>query len=290
MANDPGPTVRRRRLGFLLRELRLAKEMTLEQVGEHMEHAASWASRIERGHVPVKQRDLRDLLDLYECDDEEMRAEMKALAKDSNEKGWWNKDASALSNPYQTYIGLETAATELRVYDALVINGLFQIEDYARALLSRGTPPGTGEEADRKVKVRMARQARLNADPRLKLRAIAGEGALRLMPGGPDIQVAQLQHLRETAANSPNVSLQVLPFSQGASPGMIASFTLIDLPAPDPGLAYIESLTGGIFEEDDDADQYRLLYDGLAMDASSRADSIQMIDTIIDEIQNQRKG
>ena len=286
MANDPGPTVRRRRLGFLLRELRLAKTMTLEQVGDHMEHAPSWASRIERGHVPVRQRDLRDLLDLYECEDAEMRREMAALAKNSKEKGWWNKDASALSNSYQTYIGLETAATGLCVYEALVIHGLFQIEDYARALLRRGTPPEIGEEADRKVKVRMARQSRLHTDPKLDLRAIVGEAALRLMPGGPVVQVSQLEHLRDMAVNLPNVSLQVLPFSQGANPGMVASFTLIDLPDPDPGLAYVESLTGGIFEEDDDAQQYRLLYDGLAMDALSRADSIQMIDAIIDEIQN----
>ena len=59
------PTVRRRRLGLILRGLREKANLTGEDVGIAIERSGSWVSRVETGRVGLRGRDLNDLLELY---------------------------------------------------------------------------------------------------------------------------------------------------------------------------------------------------------------------------------
>jgi len=117
------PTVRRRRLGLILRGLREKARLTGEEVGTAIERSGSWVSRVETGRVGLRGRDLNDLLELYKVEDRALSDELLALAREGKQRGWWSKYADTLFGPYATYIGFESEAAELLVYETLIVHG-----------------------------------------------------------------------------------------------------------------------------------------------------------------------
>lgn len=277
------PTVRRRRLGLILRDLRIQAELTCDEVGKELERSNSWVSRIETGRNALRARDLRDLLDLYRVEDPTLRAELESLARDGKQRGWWNRYGHSLSGPYATYIGFETEAQTLSNYNALVIPGLLQTEEYAKTLLRCGVPPESAVAAERVVKIRMTRQRRLTGDRPIQLNAIVDESVLRRAFGDPPMLHRQLERLLE-AVELPHVSIQVHPLAQAINPGMIASFSVLEFPPPDQPIAFTEGLTGQIIEEETEAARYTMVFNELRSAALSKADSITMIQKVTREL------
>ena len=124
-----------------------------------------------------------------------------------------------LPTGFGIYVGLEAEASSLRVYEAQVVHGLLQTEEYARAVMTTVRRRQTPEEIDRLVELRMQRQEVLSrADP-LELWIILDEAVLRRMAAPAHIMRQQLEHLCDVA-NWPNVTLQVLAFGSGLHPGL----------------------------------------------------------------------
>jgi transcriptional regulator with XRE-family HTH domain len=275
------PTVRRRRLGLILRGLRERAGMTGEEVGAAIDRSGSWVSRVETGRVGLRSRDLADLLELYQVHDPALAEQLTALAREGKQRGWWSRYAETITGPYATYIGFESEAAELLIYEAVLINGLLQTEEYARAALAASLIPiNTGDMVERKVKVRMARQAVLSRAQPLKVWAILDESVLHRRIGGAAVHRAQLKHLVEVSMLT-NVTIQVVPFDAGPHPGMIGSFTVVRFPsADDPDIVYIEGVSGDIFAEAEDALLYEEVFDHLRAAALSPADSRNLIDQL----------
>jgi hypothetical protein len=104
----------------------------------------------------------------------------------------------------------------------LRVDGLLQTEDYARAQLSIGLPP---ERVENEVKVRMARQQILGG--LLYGWFIIDESVLHRGRGGSEVMREQLAHLEAVAA-MPNITIQVLPFSDDSHPGGDAPITVVE--------------------------------------------------------------
>src|SRR6266536_91274 len=190
MANEQSPTVRRRRLALELRRLREAARLTCEEVAEHLECSASKISRVETGRVSVSPRDVRDMLELYGVPAQQ-RDSLVQLARDSRQKGWWHAFSDTIQPQFATYVGLESAAAEIRVYEVNLIPGLLQTEDYARTIIKAGTMNGNHEDVDRKVAMRMARQPALtSADP-----AMGRPFVILVFPERIDTDVVYLEDL-----------------------------------------------------------------------------------------------
>src|ERR1700761_1829281 len=135
--------VLRMRLGSQLRRLREAAGITPEQAGLEIRGSRSKISRLENGRVKLKSRDLTDLLTLYGVFDEDLRSKLLELARQSNAPDWWTKYSDILPDWFETYLGLEAAAATIRSFEVQFVHGLFQTEDYARAVtrLGRKTAP-----------------------------------------------------------------------------------------------------------------------------------------------------
>ncbi len=216
MAAEHSPTVRRRRLALELRRLREAARLTCEEVAEHLECSTSKVSRIETGRVSVSPRDVRDMLDLYGVSAQQ-GASLVQLARDSRQKGWWHAYSDTIQPQFATYIGLESAASEIRIYEVTLIPGLLQTEEYARTVIAAGTVGGDHEGTERNVALLMARQPLLTGDDPPRLWAVLDEAALRRTVGGAGLMRLQLDHLLDLA-RLPNVAIQVIPFGAGAHP------------------------------------------------------------------------
>jgi len=247
-----GPTVRRRRLGSELRRLRESQSIKLEEVAERLGLAPSTLSRIETGKAPTRTAYLNSMFEFYGVDDPGQRQILLEMAREGHRKGWWAVWDGVLPTGFGIYVGLEAEAASLRVYEAQVVHGLLQTEDYARAVMSTVRRRQTPDEIDRLVRLRMQRQEVLTRASPLELWIILDEAVLRRMEGPSDIMHEQLSHLYE-ASQWPNVTIQVLTFGSGLHPGMGGPFAIIEFPERfDPDVVYTEGVTGQAYMEERD--------------------------------------
>jgi transcriptional regulator with XRE-family HTH domain len=278
------PTVRLRRLAAELRTLRASAGLTRDEVVERTGINVATLYRIEHARVRPQTRTLRTLLDLYGAD-QEHQADLVALLRDARQHGWLHAYQNELPEQYTTYIGFEGEARSVWNYESLFIPGLLQTEDYARAVIRAVLPWASRDEVERRVEVRMERQEVLRNDNPLELWVIADEAALRRQVGGPAVMQAQLGHLLE-AAELPNITFQVIPFSDGAHAGMLGSFVFMQFAeASIPDVVYVDSMAGDLFlEAEADVRRYRLVFEHLRAVAASPDDSRSLVGAIIAEM------
>lgn len=132
------PTVRRRRLGSELRRLRESRSLRLEDVAARLDVAPSTVCRIEIGKAPTRTSYLAIMLDMYGVDDPDERRLMEDMAMDGQRREWWADCSDLLPAGVGSFLGLESAASEVRVFAADVVPGLVQARGYAAA--ARGQP------------------------------------------------------------------------------------------------------------------------------------------------------
>ncbi|MCD9903782.1 helix-turn-helix domain-containing protein [Streptomyces cyaneofuscatus] len=266
MPSNVNPTVRRRRLGQELRRLRELKGMTAEEVAERLLVSQSKISRLENGRRSISQRDVRDLCGVYEVEDVRIVDSLMQMAKDSRQQGWWHAFGDI---PYSVYIGLETDAESLRVYEPQMVPGLLQTRAYAEALISGALPEAPPSDIEKRVNVRSRRQDRVNApDNPLRLWAVIDESALRRRVGDNQVMIDQLEHLVEQS-HLPHVTVQVLPFDMGAHPGINGQYAILEFPdAADSSVVYIEGVTSDLYlEKANDVQRYSVMYEHLRAQA-----------------------
>jgi transcriptional regulator with XRE-family HTH domain len=284
MASEQSPTVRRRRLALELRRLREAARLTCEEVADHLECSASKISRVETGRVSVSPRDVRDMLELYGVPPQQ-RESLVQLARDSRQKGWWHAYSDTMQPQFVTYVGLESAASEIRIYEVSLIPELLQTEDYARAVIRSGMMNSPPEDVERRVALRMARQPAITRDDPPKVWAVLDEAALRRRVGGAGLMRLQLEHLLAQAALQ-NVAVQVIPFGGGAHPAMGRPFIVLVFPERvDTDVVYLEDLTSALYLEDvADVDRYNVFFNHLRASALSFDDSSALVASVLKEM------
>lgn len=279
MPTNVNPTVRRRRLGQELRRLREIKGMTAEEVAERLLVSQSKISRLENGRRSISQRDVRDLCGVYEVEDHRVVDSLMQMAKDSRQQGWWHAFGDI---PYSVYIGLETDAESLRVYEPQIVPGLLQTRSYAEALINGALPEAPPSDIEKRVNVRARRQDRVNAPEHpLRLWAVIDESALRRLVGGKQVMIEQLEHLVEQS-QLPHVTVQVLPFDMGAHPGINGQYAILEFPdAADSSVVYIEGVTSDLYlEKANDVQRYSVMYEHLRAQALNVDQTRQFISDI----------
>ena len=273
----PSPTVRRKRLGIELRRLREQAELTCEDVGQRLECSGTRISRIETGRISVRPGDVRELLEVYGVSGAEAES-LVQLAREARRKGWWHTYGRVLPTWFEAYIGLESEAVRVRDFQSLVMPGLLQTEDYARAVLRAAPHAGSSTEIDRQVALRMERQKILSQAEPPGVWVVLSESVLRVHVGGPAVMRAQLRQLAGVAER-PNITLQVLPFGTVAHVHPVSPFTMLEFPdAADPAVVYLEHLTGSLFlENEDEVRRYRVIFDHLRAESLGTGESADLI-------------
>jgi hypothetical protein len=264
-----GPTALRILLGAHLRRLREAQGVSREDAGWEIRASESKISRMELGRVGFKERDISDLLSLYGVDDEEERERLLVLARQANTPGWWHRYGDVLPSWFQSYLGLEASAALIRTYEVQFVPGLLQTEDYARAVVLLGHGRARPEEIDRRVALRMQRQAILDRANPVQLWAVLDEAVLRRPIGSPQGMRAQLEALLE-ATTRPNIRLQIIPFDAGGHSAAGGAFTILRFPDQElPDVVYLEQLTSALYlDKRDDVEHYLDAMERLCVEAN----------------------
>jgi len=277
-----GPTVPRMLVGIQLHRFREAAGITPDQAAYEIRASRSKISRMENGLVRFKERDVTDLLTLYGVTDEKTRSGLVTLTRQANTPGWWSKYGDIMADWFEAYLGLETAASVIRTFELQFVHGLFQTEDYARAVTMLGHTSAPAQEIDRRVSLRLKRQDLLNGPTPPQVWSVLDEGALRRPVGGPAVMRAQLERLVEMSKLR-HVTIQVVPFSRGGHAAAGGSFTVLRFGEPEvPDVVYIEQLTSALYlEKREDVDHYLEVMNHLSTEALTPTQSAKFITEII---------
>jgi transcriptional regulator with XRE-family HTH domain len=149
---------------------------------------------------------------------------------------------------FRPFVDYEAAAKSLRLFEHVLVPGLLQTEEYARAVLAT-RPNSTPEEIDGLVAARLARQVVLDREdpPAPLLWVLLDEGVLNRPVAGRDIMREQLLALAQLPRA--NVTVQVVPYGAGGHSGLLGAFVIADL--DDSGsIVYMEDAAGGRVGED----------------------------------------
>jgi transcriptional regulator with XRE-family HTH domain len=273
------PSVRVRRLAAELLRLRKAARLSREAVTEKTGINNVTLYRLETARTRPQRRTLLALLDLYQVAGRK-RSELLELSLGAEYPGWLKRYQHELPEAYTAFISFEAEARSAHNYESLLVPGLLQTEDYARAVVKSGPSWVSDEEVERRVQTRMARQAVLTKHDPLTLWAIVDEAAIRRLVGGVEIMQKQARALLDWLTK-PHVTMQVVPLGAGAHAGMQGSFIHFDFPDPaDSDLVYVEGLTCDLFLDDHaDVRIYATAFEHLRALALSPADSVEMIAT-----------
>lgn len=263
-----GPTALRIALGGQLRRLRERCGISLEAAGEAIRGSHAKISRLELGRVGFKQRDLLDLLTLYGVTDPDERASFLALAQQANTPGWWHQYSDVLPPWFETYLGLEQAATVIRGYEPQFVPGLLQTADYARAVIRLAHGDERAEEIERRVALRTSRQRILTETDAPAVWLVVDEAALRRPYGNRTVLRGQIEHLLKIG-ELPTVTIQVVPYETGGHAAAGGGFAILRFAGPElPDIVYLEQLTSALYlDKRSDVDQYLGVMNRLAVQA-----------------------
>ena len=280
-----GSTVPRRQLGRYLSGLRAQAGLTVRAAAKELERSEPTMWRIEAGKTSVRSIEVEAMCRLYGAD-EKMTEALKALAKETKAKGWWQAYGDVLPEWFDLYVGLEAAANRISWYEPEVVPGLFQTEHYARALTLLDHPGADEGEVERRVQLRMERQAILKRpiDPPT-LRVVLGEAVVVSPAREPGVMAAQLRKLAEVS-ELPNVDLRIVPFSAGLHPGRTTgAFEILRFPVNGSGLesepptVYSDLYTGAIYlDKPSEVARYDQAFSGIwdaALDEDRSRDRIR---------------
>lgn len=272
------PTVRGRRLIREVTRLRHEAGLSMETAAARLGWSTSKMYRLENGRTRITIDDLADMLDTYGTTGSEQDRLIR-LCRDARAHGWWTAYADVFSG---SYIALEAEAAAIRTHAHIVVPGIFQTPDYARAVITATRSDTQAHDPERIVAARAARQRSLfaRAEPP-RVHAILDEAVLHRRVGEPGMMAAQLRELGE-AATRPDVTIQVLLFSSGTHAGMDGKFTLLEF-AEDPPVVYVEGLMGDVYLEADEAARFTNAWDRLIGQALPPAESRQLIAAIAKE-------
>jgi transcriptional regulator with XRE-family HTH domain len=288
MVLDPGPVVQRARLTAELQRLRRDAGKTQDEVARALDWSASKLIRIEGGNVRISTTDLQALLRHYGVTDEQRIAELSTLARGARERGWWTLYREHLDDAYSTYLGYELGASFIRSFSPLLVPGLLQTEDYARALTIEYKPAPVAETV---IEVRMQRQDRIfGRDDLPQQHYVLDEAVIRRRVGGqrdPGIMPRQLAHLLEMARR-PDITLELIRFDKGAHFGMRGEFTVLGFETGPTGVVYLENTQRPLTVTDgDEVASYLDAFDHLRQLALREDESIEFISAVTAEMQGE---
>lgn len=269
-------TVRARGLGVELKEMRIRAGLTTTLVGERLGWSASTVSRIETGKRGVTSEEVSAMMVVYQATSEE-RQRLIDLAREAHRPGWWESGEPSLPSQLSSLISFESQASAITDVAMILVPGLLQSGDYARAVMAK-----TGVEesiADARVAARIGRQERLHRDPAPLFEAFIDEAALRRSLGGPAVMLEQMNQLLRLSRQA-NISVRALPFAMEGHIGISGSFTFLEFERA-PTLVHLEHRRSSLFlDAPSDVDAFRTDVDTLTQNALSPAESADLVSEI----------
>lgn len=219
---DTGGTPRTRALAAALRREMEESGFGVREVARVLGLSHSTVSQWVNGRRVPSPDSLSALLAVIRVTGRK-RADILELAHNAADPNWLAVEPGA-SNQLAGVIECEKSATEIIEWTPWLITGLLQMPAYIHAIMS-GNSDRSGDEVDRRVRIRLERQKILRQPQPPKILAFIGEPGIRQIIGGRTAMIDQLDHLL-TVSRLANVHARVVPIGEGWHPGLTGPFLL----------------------------------------------------------------
>jgi transcriptional regulator with XRE-family HTH domain len=251
MDDSSSPLRLRRRLRTELLAARQKAGLTQQQVADAMEWSLSKMNRIEKAKSGITTNDLRALLRLYGITDNQRAEELLDLAREAKQRPWWRSYSDFASAELLELIEYQSASSAVSQFQANLVPGILQTEDYASAVLQAFYDENsTDERVAALVDLRTQRRRLLTSENAPRFYFVLDESVIHRPVGGPAVMSRQLQNLVATA-ELPNVTIRVIPFAAGLHLGMKGPFVVVQFDdAPDETIVFLEGQRGDFISDD----------------------------------------
>ncbi|ATL65875.1 Scr1 family TA system antitoxin-like transcriptional regulator [Nocardia terpenica] len=238
------PTVARWEIITRVKQRREEMSTTGPQIAKTLGFTSTYWSKVENEQRQLGADKFEILLDFLEFPPDE-RDELRQLREAGSQSGWWSQYSKIYSTDQLNLFGFEYGAEEIRDYESILIPGLLQTEEYARALIEADSIAIPAKEIERRIATRMRRQSRIgSADDAVRFVAVISEAAIAQQFGGPGVLRRQLDHLATLIRDNPDtVEVRIIPFTSRNGPIVGGcTFYLFEFPTPRLGpLAWFEA-------------------------------------------------
>ncbi|MEU3185350.1 helix-turn-helix transcriptional regulator [Streptomyces sp. NPDC006923] len=255
--------------GKLVRLHRDRAGLTQQELAEAVGYSSEQVASIEQGRRPAKSA-------FTEAAETALNAGgTLAVLQD-------DVDLAKLPAFFQDFALIETEAVSRYDFDPLLIPGLLQTEDYARALFSGHCPSLSEEIIEQHLDARLSRQKLLTRAPMVETCFIIGESALTSTVGDTEVMKAQLLHLLAQGSMR-NIEIQVMPSDCGFHPGLGGPMVILET-LEHRRVGYIESQDVGVVITDAaNVSAFGLRYGKLRTQALNAAESARLIQRVAGE-------
>lgn len=273
----PGTTPKARAIGTELRRARESAGYGLRELATELGTSHASLSRWETGQRAPRPEDVAVFLTAVNAPAEQ-REELIELARDPDGSHWLSINMPDRQRQLATLLEIERDATSITTVSPLLIPGLLQTGDYARAIMIAGGVDR--DEIDMRVAVRVGRRDAITRAHPATLRAYIWEPVLRQNIGGREVMTDQLGALLRYGEMS-NVDIQVIAAACDWHPGLEGLFALTEFDARDP-VVHLENRISGLFLHDpDEVKAYESAVDTISKVAMSPTESMRLIADVI---------
>ncbi|GAA0908559.1 helix-turn-helix domain-containing protein [Virgisporangium aurantiacum] len=282
------PYVRRRRLAAELIRLREEHGYSADRLAKAIGVARQRISRVENGHVRPDLDEVMRILDVLGVG-EKRWAQIMTIAREAQERGWWEKFADEMGPRQALYANLEAGAARICEYQMTLLPGLLQVPDYTAERI-RIDKADWSEQFDpaRALEARAGRQRLLVRPGGPCYEVIIDELAVRRPAAPPSVVGAQLRHLVDVGGQRAKTTIRVLPLTASISGHAVpkSAFYIYRYPDPgDPVVVAVDTVTSDlVLTEPADVTHYLNLYERLQDAALSATDSLTFLATVAKEL------
>ena len=215
--------------GAEVRRWRTAAGLSQEQLGQKVGYSGAQVGKVETSERAPSQ-DFAEGCDRVMPDARGLFQRLYQLARrwDGGYPSWFTQ-----------WVEAERRATSLRTWQPLLVPGLLQTPDYARALFLAWQGADSDDQLDQLVSARIERQSIFQRPDPPSLWAVLDEGVLHRCIGSPKVMHDQLTHLLAVSDRS-KIRVQVVPTGVGAHVGLLGAFSMATFENA-PGIVYLES-------------------------------------------------
>ena len=258
--------------GAEVRRWRTAAGLSQEQLGQRVGYSGAQVGKVETSERAPSQdfaegcdRAVPEACGLF------LRLYQLARRWDGGYPSWFTQ-----------WVEAERRASTLRTWQPLILPGLLQTPDYARALFLAWRGSDSDAELDQLVNARIERQAIFQPPNPPSLWAVIDEGVLRRRIGSAKVMREQLEHLIAVSERS-KITVQVVPADVGAHVGLLGAFFIASFENA-RGIVYLESPDEGQTTERPSAvAKITETFDMLRAEALPRAASQDLIRKVAEE-------
>lgn len=282
------PYVRRRRLAMEILRLRDEYGYSADRLASAVGVKRQTISRIENGHVRPDPDLIMRILAVFNVG-EKRWAQIMTIAREAQERGWWERYADQMGPRQALSASLESGAHRISEYQMTLLPGLLQTPAFSQSRVHADpSAHSEGFDSARALEARITRQRLLERPGGPVYEVVIDELAIRRFAAPAHVVVGQLRHLADLPRTQERLTIRVLPIAAPIAGHAVprSAFSIYRYPdSADPIVVSVDTITSDLVLTDAvEVGHYLTLYDRLRAAALTPEQTLDFLAAVAEEL------